>query len=110
MNNWINKSAVCAPGPYDGIAGHPTDYGNVRRAIMRGPGQFNWDISIAKTTKVGGLREDATLQFRTEFYNVFNHPQFANPGVAANAGASFGLITASSVAPRLIQFGLKYLF
>ena len=36
-------------------------------------------MALVKTTKVGGLREDATLQFRTEFFNAFNHPQFNNP-------------------------------
>jgi len=117
VNNWINTAAVCGPtsvplggvGPVGGTT-PGTDYGNMRRAIMRGPGQFNWDISLGKETRVGGLREDARLQFRAEFYNAFNHPQFANPAVAANASASFGKITQSSVAPRLIQFGLKYLF
>jgi hypothetical protein len=44
-----------------------------------------------------------------EFYNALNHPQFANPGTAIDS-ATFGVITQQSVAPRLIQFALKYLF
>jgi hypothetical protein len=60
-------------------------------------------------TKVGGLREDATLQFRTEFFNAFNHAQFNNPAVNVALG-SFGQITSTSVNPRLIQFALKYAF
>ena len=73
------------------------------------PGQLNFDTAVAKTIRVGGLREDATLQLRAEFFNVFNHAQFANPGNIFGQG-NFGLITASSVNPRLIQFALKYAF
>jgi hypothetical protein len=61
-------------------------------------------------TRVGGLSEGAALQFRTEFFNIFNHPQFGNPAVAVDSPASFGQITGTSVNPRLIQFGLKYVF
>jgi hypothetical protein len=66
---------------------------------------------------VGGLNEAASLEFRAEFFNAFNHPQFANPGSSLTRDpktqlptGSFGLIQATSVAPRLIQFGLKYIF
>ena len=76
---------------------------------MDGPGQWNVDFSLGKATVVGGLREAATLLFRAEFYNALNHPQFANPGTTLGT-ATFGVITATSVAPRLIQFGLKYVF
>jgi hypothetical protein len=86
-----------------------TEYGTVGLSPILGPGQFNWDISLIKTTKVGGIREDGTLTFRTEFYNAFNHAQFANPGLNASVG-SFGHITGLAVNPRLIQFALKYAF
>jgi hypothetical protein len=76
---------------------------------MNGPGQINTDFSLGKRTRVGGLREDAELAIRVEFYNALNHPQFGNPGTQFRT-ANFGVITTSSVAPRLIQFGLKYLF
>jgi len=107
LHNWINQSAICSAPALgsDGSLG----YGNTGQSIMDGPGQFNTDFSIGKTATVGGLRENAQLAFRAEFYNALNHPQFANPGT--NFGtASFGVITQTSVAPRLIQFGLKYLF
>jgi hypothetical protein len=85
-------------------------YGNAPLGITLGPGQFNWDISILKTTTVGGIREGATLQFRTEFFNAFNHAQFNNPAVvdASKSSTNFGTITSTSVNPRLIQFALKY--
>ncbi len=79
------------------------------RGSIRGPGNDNWDTTLAKETKVGGLREDATLTFRTEFFNVWNHAQYQNPGTAVGT-SSFGVINQSSVAPRLIQFALKYQF
>ena len=58
---------------------------------------------------MGGLRKNAVLAFRMEWYNALNHPQFANPGTAMGT-ATFGVITQPSVAPRLIQFAVKYIF
>jgi hypothetical protein len=107
LNGWFNAAAICAPPAVgsDGSMG----YGNVGQSIVNGPGQFNTDFSFGKTTRVGGIREDSNLAFRVEFYNAFNHPQFSNPGTTFGT-ANFGVITQTSVAPRLIQFGVKYLF
>jgi len=105
LNNYLNPAAFCAPP----TIGDGTGYGNVARGIVRGPGQNNWDMSIAKETTVGGLSEGARLEFRTEFFNAFNHAQFADPGVAFGTPA-FGIINSTSVNPRLIQFALKYIF
>lgn len=63
-----------------------------------------------KTTKVGGIHEDATLVFRTEFFNVFNHPQFNTPVSDDVTASTFGVINSMSVNPRLVQFALKYVF
>jgi hypothetical protein len=107
---YFNKSAFCVGGePVLGSDGKALGYGNSGVGFILGPGQFNWDLSLIKTTTVGGLKEDATLTFRTEFFNAFNHPQFNTPVVAANS-VSFGQINSSSVNPRLIQFALKYAF
>jgi hypothetical protein len=103
---WFNKAAFGTTP----VIGNGTGYGDGGIGTVLGPGQFNWDMSLTKTTKVGGLREDATLQFRTEFFNTFNHPQFSNPAVVDVSKATFGTITSTSVNPRLIQFALKYLF
>lgn len=107
LGRWINTDAICAapPAGSDGATG----YGSAGQGIMNGPGQINTDFSLGKRSRVGGLREDAELAFRVEFYNALNHPQFANPGTTLGT-ATFGVITQSSVAPRLIQFGVKYLF
>jgi len=88
-------------------------YGNSGLGNILGPGQFNFDASLQKVTRVGGLREDASVVFRTEFFNMFNHTQFTPPSGAqldVSKPASFGQITTTSVNPRLIQFALKYVF
>jgi hypothetical protein len=105
---YLNKSAFCAP-PTGGIYGNGTGWGNSGVGIVSGPGQFNWDISITKDTQI---REGHTIQFRTEFYNAFNHTQFANPDTAnpLTPTSTFGQINATSVNPRIIQFGFKYIF
>ncbi|MGD0909604.1 MAG: carboxypeptidase regulatory-like domain-containing protein, partial [Candidatus Acidiferrales bacterium] len=117
---WFNKAAFFGSGTNGGCAtagatGTPTigngnGWGNSGLGIVLGPGQFNWDATLQKTTKVGGLREDASLVFRSEFFNMFNHPQFSNPGTLDVSKSTFGQITSSSVNPRLIQFALKYEF
>jgi hypothetical protein len=109
LNNWFNAGpTVICHAPVIGPDGS-TGYGNVGPSVITGPGQFNTDFSIGKRTTVGGIREDGELAFRVEFYNTFNHPQFGNPGTTFGT-ATFGVVTQASVAPRLIQFGLKYLF
>lgn len=103
---FLNPNAFTTPTKVAGSTA--TIYGNVGYGIVRGPDQSNWDATIQKTTKVGGIHEDATLVFRTEFFNAFNHPQFSNPGTSITG--AFGAITSTSVNPRLIQFALKYVF
>jgi hypothetical protein len=107
LNNWINPAAFCAP-PVIGSDGS-TGYGSTGQSVMNGPGQFNTDFSVGKTTTVGGIREDAQLALRVEFYNALNHPQFNNPGTFVGT-STFGVITQTAVGPRLIQFGAKYIF
>lgn len=95
-----------------------TDYGNSAVGIATGPGQFNWDISIVKNTQI---TERVRMQFRSDFYNAFNHPQFAPPqgtnfgtvgfeNVGNFATPTGNFITATSVNPRLIQFGVHFFF
>ena len=77
--------------------------------VIQGPSQFNFDTAIAKNTRVGGLSENGTVQFRAEFFNLLNHPQFSNPANNLALG-NFGQITSTSVNPRLVQLALKYIF
>ena len=87
----------------------PPPTGNAGQSIVNGPGQINTDFSLNRTARVGGIHEGAVLGFRVEFYNALNHAQFANPGTTLDT-ATFGVITQTSVAPRLIQVAMKYVF
>jgi hypothetical protein len=104
-NGWYNKAAF-APVLSSGANG----YGNSGYGSVLSPGQFNWDISLVKTTKVGGINENAILVFRSEFFNAFNHAQFNAPASNDVTAGTFGVINSASVSPRLIQFALKYVF
>jgi hypothetical protein len=77
--------------------------GNANRRFFHGPGLVNFDTALVKNTH---LTERITLQFRGEFFNVFNHPQFNNPGGNINSGSTFGVIT-SAGNPRIGQLALK---
>ncbi len=94
---------------------HPIP-GNAGPGIVLGPGQFNFDVSILKTTTI---RENHMLQFRTEFFNAFNHPQFTNPnfgqggiyGLPNFAAGNFRADPAStSVNPRIIPVSAEVYF
>jgi hypothetical protein len=88
---------------------HP---GSAARDGLQGPDFVNTDLSIIKNTKI---TERINLQFRGEFFDVFNHPNFGNPGNTVTAG-SFGTITSTRFptgdfgSSRQIQFALKLLF
>jgi hypothetical protein len=117
LSNYFNKNAFANSGgtcSFPVLGGNPsgagTDYGNLRQHNARGPGQFNFDISLQKSTAFGLLGEHGQVQFRTEFFNAFNHPQFALPGTDISSAGTFGVISSTSVASRLIQFGLKLIF
>jgi len=65
---------------------------------------------MVKNTRVGGLSENATLEFLAEFFNAFNHPQFSNPNTVVSSVSTFGVISSESVGPRIVQLALKYVF
>jgi hypothetical protein len=85
------------------------DFGNSGVGIVIGPGQNNSDIAIIKRTPLRFISESTNVEFRAELFNAFNHPQFGNPGTNASQ-ATFGVISTTSVNPRIIQFGLKFNF
>jgi hypothetical protein len=80
-------------------------FGNSGRNILDGPSYKNVNFSLVKNT---AIREAATIQFRTEFFNLFNHPNFGLPDNFVGSPSFGRLVSADS--PRRIQFGLKLLF
>ncbi len=85
-----------------------TAFGNLGRNIYRGPFQQNWDFSILKNFH---LTERQELRFTTDFFNIWNHANFANPAVTdVENPAAFGKIISTVGTPRLIQFSLRYSF
>ena len=99
-----------------------TDIGNVGRNVLRGPLQRNIDFSVIKRFSFHEIRN---LEFRAEFFNLFNHVNFANPisdlnstpagGIDSTTGeiisaGPFGRIISTSNNPRIIQFALKLNF
>jgi len=104
FNTGVFSSAPTV-GQVNGAGGGP-GFGNSGLGIALGPGQNNWDMSVAKLINI---REAQSLQFRGEFFNTFNDPQFGNPSTNV-ASPTFGVINSTSVSPRVIQFALKYAF
>jgi hypothetical protein len=89
-------------------------YGSEARVdpTLRAAGINNWDLAIFKRTQFGP-DDKLGLEFRTEFFNTFNRVQLGFPGTAfadSPTANSFGLVNSQANTPRLIQFGLKFLF
>jgi len=104
INRYFDTS-VFGPPP---AVGNGTGFGNAGRDILYGPGQINFDMALRKNFRMRS--ESQNLEFRSEFFNIFNHPQFGNPSASRTTPASFGVISTTVVAPRIIQFALKYQF
>ena len=125
LNNWINQSCI-APYPIIGDPEPPgtclnpnpdgscpaiaTAFGNSRMGILTGPGQVDTDLSLIKLFPLGS-HERTNLEFRSEFFNAFNHPIFSDPDNTFSDGpTAFGHITTTASNPRVIQFALKLSF
>jgi hypothetical protein len=91
----------------------PGSYGNVGRNTLPGPHLYETDLSVAKQFS---FRERWKLQFRAEFFNLFNHTNFNTPNpvvyAAATGGPSptAGVITSTATTSRQAQLGLKLLW
>jgi hypothetical protein len=85
-----------------------TDFGNVGRNTYRGSFQQNWDFSLVKNFKI---TERQSVRFTSDFFNIWNHANFANPASTdVESAGNFGQIVSTKGAPRLIQFSLRYAF
>jgi hypothetical protein len=135
-SNIVSGSSVgCQGGPAAGTpVGTPNRYfdpcafilqptgflGNAGRNILRGPGLANLDFSLIKDTAVKALGESGALEFRAEFFNILNRPNFAQPNRIVFSGtgpagpavplSTAGQITATNTTSRQIQFALRLHF
>ena len=99
LNEYFDTSAFVSPSAFG-------DFGQLGRNIIRGPKQINTDLSIMKLIPV---TESQRLEFRAEFFNLFNNVNFANP-VNIQSSYNFGQIATTTTGPRVVQFALKYTF
>jgi hypothetical protein len=129
---WFNPAAFEIPAL--NAAGNASVFGNAPRDLVRGPGTWQIDMGAGKTIS---LPERGQIEFRAEFYNVFNHPQLGQPGASCSgtgsssgptpceSGAGLGQITntinlntaivspitpVGSGTPREIQFAVRFDF
>ena len=96
------------------MAAAPGELGNANRAPLYGPRFVNTDFSVIKHF-VLPYREGMMLDFRAEFFNIFNHAQFFMSGGGSgmqdiNAASSFGVVNGTVNNPRVVQFALKLKF
>jgi hypothetical protein len=108
LNTYFNASCFTTPRVI-GADGIGTAFGNSGTGIIDGPGQANIDLALSKSVAIKWPIEGATLQFRTEFFNAFNHPQVANPDTNF-ISPTFGVISSTAVNPRVIQLALRLAF
>jgi hypothetical protein len=97
---YFDPTSFSLPAVADGTLG------SAPRTICCGPGIDNTDFSLQKVTRVG---ENKSVEFRAEFFNIFNHTQFLNPDGNISDGSRFGTVFRTRD-PRNIQFALKYAF
>ena len=116
--SYLDPSAFTrAPEAPFGASPADQNFGDSGVGIVRGPGQHNLDFAIERAFPI---KETRSFQFRTEFFNLTNTPQFSNPNTnlgfndptLANPVPSqtFGKILSTSANPRIIQFAAKFLF
>ena len=108
VSQWANPAAFSLPAP--------GTFGNLQRDFLPGPGIVTFDFATMKETQI---KEHLRLQFRAEFFNLFNHANFSLPNASAfvqaaagggNPNPTFGKITSTTTSSRQIQFALKLMF
>jgi hypothetical protein len=108
LNGYFNASCFTTP-PIVGADGIGTAFGNSGTGIVNGPGQASLDVAFSKTVPLNWPVERSSLQFRAEFFNALNHPQFANPDTNFTS-PTFGVINSTSVNSRVGQLALRFAF
>jgi hypothetical protein len=97
-DRWFDRTAFTVPAPFT--------FGNSAANVLYGPGLANLDVTIARTFP---LTERFTLDFRSEFFNIFNEAHFLFP-VAVTNTPNAATISETASSMRQVQFGLKLIF
>jgi carboxypeptidase family protein/TonB-dependent receptor-like protein len=108
LNGYFNAFCFTTP-PIIGADGIGTAFGNSATGIVNGPGQASLDLAFSRTVALNWPIEKCSLQFRAEFYNALNHPQFANPDTDFTS-PTFGVISSTAVSPRVGQLAVRFDF
>jgi len=95
--HFFNPAAFSMPAPFT--------FGNVGRNTVIGPGLFNLDLTMGKSIRIN---ERLGLQFRGEFFNALNHPNYSVIGRIINSNTFAQAL--SQLDPRELQFGVKVIF
>jgi len=103
LAHWFDTSKFIAPTDYS--------YGNDSRTEpnIRSDGVKNFDVGLFKNTRFGPS-ERIGAEFRAEFFNTFNRPQFSPPNSGCCGSAQFGQVTSQYNLPRIVQFALRVTF
>jgi hypothetical protein len=103
LSEWFNPAAFT----YNAIG----TFGDSPRNFLTAPNFGNFDLGLVKSfpIKKGPFSETQRIDVRAEFFNLFNHPNFGQPQSSVSNGSTFGTIL-NAADPRIIQFGLKYVF
>jgi hypothetical protein len=108
LSTYFNASCFTTP-PIIGADGIGTAFGNSATGIVDAPGQANIDLALSKSILLNWPVEKSSLQFRAEFYNALNHPQFGAPDANFNS-LTFGVISSTAVNARVGQVALRLAF
>ena len=99
LTHWLDINAFTLPPQ--------GSFGNAGNSTNTAPGLANWDFGVGKKFSIS---ESKYVDFRTEFFNFTNHPSFSPPGRSISTPSTFGLITGTISAPRIMEFALKLYF
>jgi len=109
LDCWYNQAAFVTPALAPGQQSAHA-FGNSKIGNLRGPNLVNFDLVLQKNFKI---RESQQIEFRSEFFNLFNHPNFGLPGGGSSAPVDVpggAAITNTATDNRQIEFALKYTF
>jgi hypothetical protein len=99
IKEWFNPAAYTLPDPYT--------YGTSQRNSLFGPSTVNWDQAVYKNW---AFRERFNLQFRAEFFNILNHPDFDVPASNISVHSTAGVISDTVNSARDLQFAARLSF